>query len=218
MIVSKADAMAIKRGELTARIVAPTTTNIQGFRLGHSYGIQAHSKQDGGPPKISPEVCRVRVVGLIRCRLDQVTNEVSAAAGFEKLEDLYRYWQERYKEGPLDFARCMVVLFELDHTEQGLFLRPGPRGGYTTSPQQAMRDEPEAVPLEWLDGEAARARQGNAERAMQAEAEHKARPLWERLQIALQRAERGGVDVHRGLAAIERRVDSIEAKLKREGA
>jgi len=100
----------------------------------------------------APEVCRIKLTGVWRQSLEEVTPTHAQLEGFGTLGEFLGWWRERYGGTPGSRVWVLDFLVDNDHVPRLLASeRRGDSRGYTASVYNALPDEPEAVPESWQE-------------------------------------------------------------------
>lgn len=165
--------------------------------------------------RTAPKVlCHVRVTGIHRGQLKEMSEADARAEGYDSLEDFRSEWWTRYGWGHNTAGKeVWVVEFVVDEDVPRLLAVDG-RGAYTHSDHSALKGEPEAVSDAWLEkfGEEG-ARNLSAHRSHQEKLRHDLTDA-QRLEETLLKAKAEGVDVSSDLRVIRKRLDAIDRKLR----
>lgn len=192
------------------------------YRPGHSYAVQ--------PGRGKPEVARIRVLDVRRVFLHEIDEADARAEGFKpngerSARDAFLgVWWELHHEGPGRegspeypiLIPVWAITFELEQEEQPRFLRP--KSGYTADPHEALPDEPEALDAKTLNLMAAASARDLAERYEQIVQARRKLDLADRLRELESAAQSAGIDISKDMRVIERRVGSIEQRLRARAA
>lgn len=145
MIVEPKTARLIANGRRT-QLRFKADTDRPRFRTGHTYGVKTKRG-------VSP-ICHVEIIQADLQQLEAITYQDARAEGHKSRDEFFSWWTERYpRSHPSDHV--WAYAFRLKQPQRFLARRPaqGDRIGetrdYVTTSFTALRDEPEAVPLEW---------------------------------------------------------------------
>ncbi len=196
MIFSAAHARMVLEGRKsqTRRRVRPGETVCR-WVPGRSYAVQ-HDR-------CRPAAGRLVVMSVAQQTLADLTLRDARAEGFRTRREFRDHWHALFPDmTPAD--RVWVLVIRPDGDPVRLLHKDSSRG-YTTRLEEALPDEPEAVPADVLE---AFAKDG----AARSRAFRERLRLEDRLAHASRRARAAGVDITREHAAIARRVEAIERK------
>lgn len=196
----------VKPGELECR-----------YRPGHSYAVQ--------PGRGKAEVARIYILSVQAAMLHEISEDDARAEGFTASGEktarraFLDYWWELYREGPGHEGDpwypveipVWAITFRLEQEERPRFLRP--KSGYTSNPNEALPDEPEALDARTLNAMARANARDLAEHYRETIERCRRLALADRLAELQSEAQRVGIDVSGDLRLIEKRVESIERKL-----
>lgn len=145
MIVEPKVARLIANGRRT-QLRFKAETDQPRFRPGMTYGVK--TKRGRSP------ICHVEIIQADLQELEHLTYQDARAEGHKSRDEFFAWWQERHpRSHPSDHV--WAYAFRLKQPQRFLARRPaqGDRIGetrdYVTTSFTALRDEPEAVPLEW---------------------------------------------------------------------
>lgn len=196
MIFSPAHARLVLEGRKsqTRRRVRPGETVCR-WVPGRSYSVQ----HDRGKRAVG----RLVVVSVAQQPLGDLTLRDARAEGFRTRREFRDHWHRLFPDMTgRDVVWVLVIRPDGDPVR---LLHKDSSRGYTTRPEEAVPDEPEAVAVEDLERFAADA-------AARHVAFREGLRLEDRLARASRSAQAAGVDVTRERAAIARRVEAIERK------
>lgn len=133
-------------------------------------------------------------------------------------------WKLRYELNKTESPRLLrrtppVVVPRADGAPTaGAIYRAGQESSYTSSPAGAITDAGEAVDAATQDRFSREGQQDRVRRMADYERKVRERPLHEQLEEALEEAKRVGVDPTRYTQQIEKRVEALRRRTKREAA
>lgn len=134
-------------------------------------------------------------------------------------------WKLRYELTKIEPPRLLrrtppvvVPKSDDDAPTAGAIYRAGQESSYTTSPAGAIEDAGEAVDAATQDRFSREGQQDRVRRMADYEKKVRERPLHEQLQDALEEAKEAGVDVARYEQSIEKRIEAVRRRTRREAA
>lgn len=204
MIFSPRLAHLVMAGKKTStrRIAQPGEERCR-YVVGRSYAIQ--------PGRGRSAIGRLRVTAVRQEALGELTFKDALAEGFKTRDDFWAYWCDLHGvQAPNLDQLVWVIGFEVDRAHRARLLHRNSERGYTDQPHEALEGEPEAVDPATLKREWS---EGAERRHDKARAEAKGE-LEDRLASARKRARAAGVDTRSQEAAIERRIEGLERRLK----
>lgn len=145
MIVEPKTARLISNGRRT-QLRFKADTDRPRYRPGMTYGVK--TKRGRSP------ICHVEIIQADLQELHAITYQDARAEGHKSRDEFFAWWTERHpRSHPSDHV--WAYAFRLKQPQRFLARRPaqGDRIGdtrdYVSTSFTALRDEPEAVPLEW---------------------------------------------------------------------
>jgi hypothetical protein len=226
MILRPALIARIRAGQPAALLRPAVDDDEEPFRADRRYSIEAWRPATYEDPPAARELGQVRevlghfiVLDQVRGQLADIDDRAAKQLGFNSRHLFLEAWRELHGADAGEVWRARI---ELDRAHRPRFLArpiPGKQGDYTANPGRAI-DDVEVVEDAYLEDFAKRA--ADAHRITdiaKLELElAEARTLEERVGKTLALAKERGVDVRNDRRIIERRIASIEGKLRRQRA